>query len=232
VNAGGPVLEERLGTVRAALERAAARAGRVSSGIRLVAAVKGVAPEQVRRAVDLGVTDLGENRVQEAETKIAALGRGLARWHLIGHLQRNKAGRAVELFDEVHTIDRVDLAESLARRVAAAGRTLPVLVEVNVAREASKHGAMPDDVEELVRRVAGLPGLELRGLMTVGPRVERPQDARAAFAGLRELRDRVAARAGLALPELSMGMSDDFEVAIEEGATQVRVGSALFGPRD
>ena len=231
MNDGGLDLGHRLEAVRARLDRAAARAGRDRGSIRLIAATKGVAPGRVRQAVELGVTDLGENRVQEAEAKIAAVGRSAAVWHLIGPLQRNKAGRAVELFDQVQTLDRAELADALARRAQAAGRVLPVLVEVNVAQEASKFGVAPAGVEVLLHVVSQLPGLEPRGLMTVGPRVERAEDARAAFAGLRELRDRARAATGLELNELSMGMSDDFEVAVEEGATMVRVGTALFGPR-
>jgi pyridoxal phosphate enzyme (YggS family) len=230
VSAGGPDLEERLRAVRDAIERAAARAGRDPAGVRLVAATKGVAPEIVRQAVTLGITDLGENRVQEAETKIATLGR-IAAWHLIGPLQRNKAGRAVELFDQIQTVDRLELAEALSRRAQTAARALPVLVEVNVAMEAGKFGVTPEGLAALLDGARSLPGLELRGLMTIGPRVERPEEARGTFARLRELRDRARDTAGLPLDELSMGMSDDFEVAVEEGATMVRVGSALFGPR-
>jgi PLP dependent protein len=230
VSAGGPDLEARLRAVRDAIERAAARAGRDPAGVRLVAATKGVAPEIVRQAVTLGITNLGENRVQEAETKIATLGR-IATWHLIGPLQRNKAGRAVELFDQIQTVDRLELAEALSRRAQAAARALPVLVEVNVAMEAGKFGVLPEGLAALLDGARSLPGLELRGLMAIGPRVERPEEARGTFARLRELRDRARDTAGLPLDELSMGMSDDFEVAVEEGATMVRLGTALFGPR-
>ena len=232
MNAGGPAdLGARLEAVRNRLARAAARAGRDPAAVRLVAATKGVRPEGVRQAARLGVADLGENRVQEAEAKIAAVDRAGVRWHLIGPLQRNKARRAVELFDQIQTVDRAELAEALARHAGAAGRVLPVLVEVNLAEEASKFGAAPGEVEALLSRIRGLPALEARGLMTVGPRVERPEEARRTFAGLRELRDLLRAATGLRLEELSMGMSEDFEVAIEEGATMVRVGTALFGPR-
>ena len=216
---------------RSRIERAAARAGRISSAVRLVAATKGVPPERVREAVRLGVTDLGENRVQEAETKIAAVGRDAARWHLIGPLQSNKAGRAALLFDQVHTVDRAELAEALARRARSSARVLPVLVEVNVAGEASKFGVRPEGAQALLEIIARLPELEPRGLMTVGPRVERAEDARRTFAALRALCERTRAATGLPLEELSMGMSDDFEVAVEEGATMVRLGTALFGPR-
>lgn len=199
--------------------------------VRLVAATKGVTAEKIREVVRLGITDLGENRVQEAEGKIAAVDRNAVRWHLIGPLQRNKAGRAVELFDQVHTVDRAELAEALSRRAQAVGRVLPVLVEVNVAEEASKFGVAPDGAIALLEAIRNLAGLEPRGLMTVGPRVERPEEARRTFARLRELQGRARAATGVRLDELSMGMSDDFEVAVEEGATMVRLGTALFGPR-
>jgi len=197
----------------------------------LVGVVKTVPPEVIREALALGLADLGENRVQEAEAHIAAVGRGAARWHMVGHLQRNKAGRAMELFDRVHGLDSAELAEALSHRAAAAGRRLPVLVEVNVSGEASKFGAAPEALRELLERVAGLPGLALEGLMTVGPPVARAEEARPGFARLRALRDRAERTLGLGLRELSMGMSGDFEVAVEEGATLVRVGTALFGPR-
>jgi len=231
VNGGGLDLGVRVEAVRARIDRAAARAGRDRGSIRLIGVTKGVAPERVRQAVELGLTELGENRVQEAEAKIAAVKRNAAVWHLIGPLQRNKAGRAVELFDQVQTVDRAELAEALARRAQAVGRVLPVLVEVKVGEEASKFGVAPDGLEALLEVVSRLPGIEPRGLMTVGPRVDRPEDARRTFASLRTLRDRASAATGVLLNELSMGMSDDFEVAVEEGATMVRIGSALFGPR-
>jgi hypothetical protein len=197
----------------------------------LVGVVKTVPAERVARAVALGLSDLGENRVQEAEGKIAAVGPARARWHLIGHLQRNKAGRAVDLFDRVHGVDGLELAEALSRRAVAAGKRLPVLIEVNVGAMASQFGVTPEGLEALVAGVAPLPGLELDGLMTVGPPVERAEDARPVFAGLRALRERAERSVGVSLPELSMGMSGDFEVAIEEGSTMVRIGTALFGPR-
>ncbi len=231
MNSHGATLRERLEAVRGRIAAASARSGRAAGGVTLVGITKTVPPGVVAEAVALGLEDLGENRVQEAQEKIAAVGRTRARWHLVGHLQRNKAGRAVELFDRVHSVDDAALAEALSRRAVAAGRRLPVLVEVNVSGEATKFGVAPGEVEALLERVAVLPGLALDGLMTVGPAVERADDARPGFARLRALRDRAAARLGLGLPELSMGMSGDFEVAVEEGSTLVRVGTALFRPR-
>jgi len=198
----------------------------------LIGVVKTVAADMVREAVALGLEDLGENRVQEAEAKIVAVGRKAVRWHMIGHVQRNKAGRVAELFDCVHGVDSLALAQALSRRATSARATLPVLIEVNISGESSKFGVAPDALESLLEPMATLEGLDLRGLMTVGRPVENAEDARGDFARLRELRDRAQARLGRELPELSMGMSGDFEVAVEEGATMVRVGTALFGPRE
>jgi pyridoxal phosphate enzyme (YggS family) len=231
VNAARPPLRARIDEIRGRIAQAARRSGRAADAVVLIAVVKQVEVDRVREAVDAGLGDLGENRVQEAEGAIAAVGRARARWHMVGHLQRNKAGRAVELFDRIHGIDSAPLAEALSRRAATAGRTMPVMVEVNVSGEASKFGVVPDALEALLARVAPLPHLALDGLMTVGAPVARPEDARGGFAALRGLRDRAERALGLRLPELSMGMSGDFEVAIEEGATMVRIGTALFGER-
>jgi hypothetical protein len=230
VETGPPELVGHLKRIRRAIEEAAGRAGRDPGSIRLVGVVKTVSAERVQEAVALGLEDLGENRVQEAERKIAVVGRSV-RWHMIGHLQRNKAARAVELFDRIHGIDDRELAEALSRHAVRAGRTLPVLVEVNVSGEGSKFGVQPERLPELLDAIVELRGLAVDGLMTVGRMVERAEEARPTFARLRELRDRAAARLGRPLPELSMGMSADFEVAVEEGATMVRVGTALFGSR-
>ncbi len=231
MNAALPSLKARLEDVRARIDAAASRSGRPPGAVTLVGVVKTVAAGVVAEAVALGLADLGENRVQEAAGKIASVGRSAARWHMIGHLQRNKAGRAVELFDRVHGVDDVELARALSRHAVAAAVTLPVLVEVNVSGEATKFGVAPEQLEPVLEIVAALPGLALDGLMTVGAPVERAEDARAGFARLRTLRDAVARRLGRPLPELSMGMSGDFEVAVEEGSTLVRVGTAIFGAR-
>jgi len=231
VKAGGSFLRGRLDGIRTAIERAANRAGRDPGGVCLIAVTKQVVAELVREVVALGVTDLGESRVQEAETKVAAVGRASARWHMIGHLQRNKAGRAVDLFDMIHGVDRLELAEAIARRALALARVMPVLVEVNVSQERTKFGVAAAELAPLVRAVARLPGLKLEGLMTVGAAVEQPEAARAGFAALARLRDRTQQELGIALPDLSMGMSADYAVAVEEGATMVRIGTALFGAR-
>jgi len=231
VDFDGATLRQRLDQVRGRISDAAARSGRAAGAVTLVGVTKTVAAEVVRAAVALGLGDLGENRVQEAQAKIAAVGRERARWHLVGHLQRNKAGRAVDLFDRIHSVDGLELAGALSGRAATSGRLLPVLVEVNVSGEATKFGVAPAELEPLLERIAALPGLRLDGLMTVGPPVESAPQARPGFARLRELRDRAERSLGLRLPELSMGMSGDFEVAVEEGSTMVRVGTAIFGSR-
>ncbi len=230
MNAVAPSLAERLRDVGERLAAAARRAGRDAGEVSLIGVTKTVPPEVIREAVGLGLRHLGENRVQEAQAKIAELGR-LARWHLVGHLQSNKARRAVELFDVVHSVDGRGLAAELSRRALERGVRLPVLVEVNVSGEATKFGVTPEGLPELAEVVRGLPGLELRGLMTVERPVERAEDARPDFVRLRQLREACERRLGVPLPELSMGMSQDFEVAVEEGATWVRVGTAIFGPR-
>jgi hypothetical protein len=231
VNATPAVLATNLASVRANIAAAEARSGRPAGSVTLIGVVKTLPAETLAAAVALGLQDLGENRVQEAEGHQRTVARGAARWHLIGHLQRNKAGRALELFDVVHGVDDLELASALDRRAQAAGRRLAVLIEVNVSGEATKFGATPDGAPDLAEGVAKLSGLELRGLMTVGAPVARPEAARPGFARLRELRDEIARRLGQPLPELSMGMSGDYEVAVEEGATMVRVGTALFGAR-
>ncbi|HNX19178.1 MAG TPA: YggS family pyridoxal phosphate-dependent enzyme [Acidobacteriota bacterium] len=227
----GDTLRPRLDDVRGRIAAAAARSGRPAGAVTLVGVTKTVPAVIVQEAVAAGLVDLGENRVQEAQAKIPIVGRANVRWHFIGHLQRNKAGRAVELFDRVHSVDDAELAEALSRHAVAAGRTLPVLVEVNVSGEASKFGVAPEALGALLERMAALPGLVLDGLMTVGPLLESAAAVRPCFVRLRELRDEAERRLGRRLPELSMGMSGDFEVAVEEGSTLVRVGGAIFGPR-
>lgn len=221
----------RLADVRGRIAAAARRAGREAGAVALVGVVKTLPAQVIAEAVSLGLSDLGENRVQEAEEHQHTIARGAARWHMIGHLQRNKVHRALALFDCLHGVDDAALAERIARAAAEAGRRVPVLIEVNVSGEASKFGAAPELLPALLERTAALEWLDLVGLMTVGAPVERAEDARPGFARLRGLRDDAERRLGRPLPELSMGMSGDYEVAVEEGATMVRVGSALFGAR-
>jgi pyridoxal phosphate enzyme (YggS family) len=209
--------------VRARIARAAERAGRDPATVRLIAVSKTQPPEAVRAAIAAGITDIGENYVQEAQAKRAAVGASAARWHLIGHLQRNKAARAVETFDCVQTVDSAPLGGALSRQAQALGRSLPILIEVHLGGEASKSGVEPEALPALLAALR-LPGLAVEGLMTVPP-PGAPEQARPHFRALRAL----AERAGLL--QLSMGMSDDYDVAIEEGATMVRVGRAIFGAR-
>jgi pyridoxal phosphate enzyme (YggS family) len=215
-------IAERIAHVRQRVERAAERAGRSPAEVTIVAVSKGFPPSAIDEATVAGITDVGENRVQEAAAKIAEL-RGLpVTWHLVGHLQTNKAKTALELFDIIHSVDSLHLAEVLSHRAQG---PLPVLLEVNVTGEASKFGFPPNEVDAAAETIARLPRLDLRGLMTVAPFVSDPETIRPVFRELRRLRD------ALGLVELSMGMTDDFEVAIEEGATLVRIGRAIFGER-
>jgi pyridoxal phosphate enzyme (YggS family) len=217
-------IADNVARVRDRLARAAERAGRRADDVLLIGVSKTVDVERIRAAVAAGITALGENRVQEAKAKIAELGRPAA-WHLIGHLQTNKVKDALELFDLIHSLDRLELAREIERRAAGRGRVVEALLQVNVAAEASKGGVGPDAVGEALDVIGKLAHIRVRGLMTIPPEVEHPDESRPWFRRLRELAERHA------LPELSMGMSGDFEIAVEEGATMVRVGTAIFGPR-
>ena len=222
----GTILAERLAAVRGRIADACRRAGRDSSEVTLVAVTKTTTPEVAAIAHELGALDLGESRPQELWKKAAAV--PAARWHLIGHLQRNKIDRTVPLVALVHSVDSERVLEALAAFGAKRGTPVPVLLEVNCSREAAKGGFSPEALPAVAERVASLPGVAVRGLMTMAAYSDDPQEARPTFAELRRLRDDLRARTGLELPELSMGMSGDFEVAVEEGATLVRVGTTLF----
>jgi PLP dependent protein len=233
-------LGQRIPAIRARVAAAARRAGRSPEGVHIVAVSKTQPPEAVIAAASYGLRLFGENRVQEARDKIAAVSAaGLTdlRWELIGHLQTNKAARAVELFGRVQSVDSLRLGEELEARAAQLGRVLPILLEVNVAQEESKSGLTPDEVVAVARTIATLPHLRPEGLMTVAPQVDDAESVRPVFRRLRALRDVLRAEVPLAngrdggWAELSMGMTDDFEVAIEEGATLVRIGRAIFGER-
>ncbi|MBI4562905.1 MAG: YggS family pyridoxal phosphate-dependent enzyme [Candidatus Rokubacteria bacterium] len=222
-----------LGAVQERIARAARNAGRRAEEVLLVAVSKSVDAERIRQAIAAGVPALGENRVQEARGKISILGRQVP-WHLVGRLQTNKAKDAVVLFDMIHSLDRVELGRELDRRSRALGKVLDVLVEVNVSAEATKGGFLPDRLKDALETLAPLAGIRLRGLMTMPPLSDDPEASRPWFRQLREL----AAEArgwgleGVEMTHLSMGMSGDFEVAVAEGATIVRIGTAIFGPRD
>ncbi|MBS1812371.1 MAG: YggS family pyridoxal phosphate-dependent enzyme [Acidobacteria bacterium] len=233
--AAEPLLSSALHSIRQRIAAACARAGRNESEVTLVAVSKTVAAERVQEAIAAGLTVFGENRVQEAEAKIAQLAPQNAQieWHLIGHLQSNKARKAVALFDAVQSVDDEALAERLNRIAAEIGKRLPVFIEVHLGNEDSKAGVAPGEALPLIEKVSKLSSLELKGLMTVPPFLENVEEVRPFFRQLRELRDEALRTgiAGTAFTQLSMGMSHDFEVAIEEGATLVRIGTALFGAR-
>ena len=223
---------ERLAQVQARIAAAARRAGRDPASITLVAVSKTVSPDRIKEGVAAGITVLGENRVQEARDKIEALGR-LAQWHLVGHLQTNKAKLVIQLFDLIHSLDSLKLARELDKHARAISKRVPCLVEVNQGSELTKSGLGEADLVPFLREAAPLSGIEILGLMSIPPFLENPQDCRPYFRRLRELREAAAAAgiSGLRMDHLSMGMSHDFEVAIEEGATMVRIGTAVFGPR-
>ncbi len=229
-----PALNERIDAVRGRIEACARRCHRAPNEITLVAVSKTHPAEVIREAIAAGVTDLGENRVQEAEGKIPEVGRHAVRWHLIGHLQSNKARRAVELFDVIHSLDSVALAQRLDRMCVELNRKeLPVMIQVDLGREATKSGADEAEVLQLVEALKHCQRLRLSGLMTLPPYFDDAEQVRPFFRKLRELRDELSSRRafGDLRGELSMGMTHDYEIAIEEGATIVRVGTAIFGAR-
>ncbi len=214
-----------LEAVRRRIELACQRAGRSPQDVTMIAVTKTVDAAVIETAVGLGIRDLGENRVQEASKKIRQLAHLQPRptWHLIGHLQTNKVKSALELFDIIHSVDSLELAEHINRRAKA---QVPVLLQVNVAGESTKSGFSPSEIEAAFKTISRMPGLWVRGLMTIAPPASDAEQVRPVFRKLREMRD------AFHLEHLSMGMTDDFEVAIEEGATFVRIGRAIFGERD
>lgn len=224
-------VRERVARVRDRIERAAVRSGRTAAQVRLIAVGKMQGPERIAEAVEAGLTEFGENYVQEAETKIRAHP-GLT-WHMIGKLQRNKVRKAVDLFSWIQTVDSPRLLAELSRRCAEAGKVMPVLFEVNLGREPGKSGIVPEELPALVGEAAAHRSLAVSGLMAIPPYAADPEKSRPWFARLRELLEvcRRQGGAGSGMTELSMGMSHDFEEAIEEGATMVRIGTAIFGER-
>lgn len=218
-------LAHRLQSVNQRVAAAARRSGRDPRAIDIVAVTKGVEANRIGEAIDLGLTTLGENRIQEALLKIEELGPRRCQWHLIGHLQTNKVKFVEGKFAMVQSLDSTRLAQALAGRISG---SLDVLIEVNVGEEEQKTGVMPAQLDELVDTIGRLPLLRLRGLMTIAPMTDQPESVRPVFRRLREIRDELATRLDSELPVLSMGMTDDFEIAIEEGATMLRLGRALF----
>ena len=227
-------LRDRLTSIRARIAAAAKNCQREADEVRLIAISKTHPASVIKRVIEFGALDIGENRVQEAEGKIGEVGRDAVRWHLVGHLQANKARRAVNLFDVIHSLDSLDLAHRLDRLCREEGREkLAVLVQVDLGHEETKSGVDESELTHLVEGLGPMTRLELTGLMTLPPFFDDPEQSRPFFRRLRELRDELAARGVFAggKGELSMGMTNDFEVAIEEGATMVRVGTAIFGER-
>ena len=219
-------LEERIAS--------SAEKARVSrESIRLVAVTKVTPVAAILQAMEAGITAIGENRVQEAESKFPEIGRGVE-WHLVGHLQSNKAARAAELFDLIHSVDSLKIARALSRSASECGRDVDVLVQVNTSGEETKFGIPPHNAVSLVERISGLPGVHVKGLMTIGPFRPDPEEARPSFHALRRLAEKITSLGieGVDMKWLSMGMSGDFEGAIEEGANLIRVGTAIFGPRE
>ncbi len=225
-------IAENLKTVQDRIASAAKRTGREPSSIKLVVVTKTIDAGRIREAVTAGANVLGENRVQEARDKIEQLGQ-IASWHLIGALQANKAKYAVKLFDLIHSVDSLELAKEIDRQASKIGKVQNVLIEVNIAGEESKTGVAAKDAAALVREAATLKNISVKGLMTMPPFSDNPEDSRPYFKKLRELAASIAnvSVPGVSMKELSMGMSGDFEVAVEEGATMVRVGTAIFGKR-
>jgi pyridoxal phosphate enzyme (YggS family) len=223
-----PPVANRLARVRARITAAALRSERDPSDVRLIAVSKGMPAARVDAAIDAGVEDVGENRIQEAADKQREV-RNAARWHLIGHLQTNKAARAAALFDFVHSVDSLRVADALSTHRPPGRDPIGVLLEVELTGLPTRYGVAESDVEAVVQQLVNVPAIHLMGLMTIAPFSDDPEDARASFMRLRHIRDHMEHATGWALPELSMGMSNDFEIAIEEGATMVRVGRAIFG---
>jgi hypothetical protein len=225
-----PPVANRLDRVRARITAAALRAERDPRDVRLIAVSKGMPAARVDAAIEAGVEDIGENRIQEAADKQREV-RNAARWHLIGHVQTNKAARAAALFDFVHSVDSLRVADALSTHRPPGRDPIGVLLEVELTGLPTRYGVAESDVESVVQQLVNVPAIHLMGLMTIAPYSDDPEDARASFIRLRHIRDHMEHAAGWALPELSMGMTNDFEVAIDEGATMVRIGRAIFGER-
>lgn len=225
-------IADNLKTVTDRIASAAKSSGRDLSSVKLVVVTKTVGVDRIREAVDAGASILGENRVQEAKEKIEKLG-PIASWHLIGHLQTNKAKYAVKLFYLIHSVDSLELAKEIDKQAAKIGKVQDVLIEVSISGEASKAGVAPENAAALIKDAVKLKNISIKGLMTIPPFSDNPEDSRPYFKKLRELSESIAREniPGVSMKELSMGMSGDFEVAIEEGSTMVRVGTAIFGKR-
>ena len=228
------MIAQRVQSVISAIRSAAEKAGRRPDSIRLVAATKTITADHIREGIAAGLSILGENRVQEALPKIEALAQAPVRWHFIGHLQRRKVRSIVGMFELIHSVDSPELAQEIDRRAGEAGQSQDILLEVNIGGETTKGGFHQDGLVQLVSTMAALSHIQIKGLMAIPPPTAEPESARTHFIRLRKLAEAIAAQRipGVAMDELSMGMSNDYEVAVQEGATLVRVGSAIFGARD
>ncbi len=226
-------IAQRVESVLSAIRSAAEKAGRRPDSIRLVAATKTVTADRIREGIGAGLSILGENRVQEAIPKVEALAQAPVRWHFIGHLQRRKVRSVVGIFELIHSVDSLELAQEIDRRAGEASRPQAILLEVNIGGETTKGGFHQDGFVQLVSTMAALSNIQIKGLMAIPPPTAEPESARTYFVRLRELAEAIAAQRipGVAMDELSMGMSNDYDIAVQEGATLVRVGSAIFGER-
>jgi hypothetical protein len=225
-------VEDNINSVKKRIKATCQKIGREANEIILVAVVKTIPAEIVKKAVEHGIDHIGENRVQEAEQKFEQLGK-IATWHLVGHLQTNKVKKALQIFDLIHSVDSYHLAQEISKHAEQLGRTIPCLVEVNTSGEASKYGVMPEAALEFVTKISFLPAIQIMGLMTIGAFLPDPEQVRPCFKLLRELKDEIQRKdlENITMKYLSMGMTNDFEVAIEEGANMIRVGRAIFGER-
>lgn len=227
----GSAIAANLRRVREEIDQIARRCGRDPSEIQLLAASKTLPPEAIREAYNYGQNLFGENRIQEAEEKMAALSDAKLQWHLIGHLQSNKAKRAVELFDAIQTIDGEKIARKVNEHAGKLSKCMPVFIEVNIGREPQKHGVLPEELPSLVPLIDSLENLDLLGLMTLPPYAEDPENSRIYFRQMKQLLSDINGTRASPLTQLSMGMTHDYPIAIEEGATLLRIGTAIFGPR-
>lgn len=226
-------LKERIASIKCRIETTAKNAGRNTHDVRLIAVSKKKSAGMVIKAIEAGQTIFGENYIQEAVSKIEEVSRPETSWHFIGHLQKNKAKYAVRCFDLIHTVDSEALAAEIGKNAAKINKIQDILIQVRIGDEDSKSGVEPSEVAELIKSISNIGNVRIKGLMTIPPPVENPEDARSFFTELRLISDEIRSKniPGVFMDELSMGMSDDFEVAISEGATLVRVGTAIFGGR-
>lgn len=225
-------IEDNINSIKQRIKSSCQKSGRDANEIILVAVSKTIPAVMIKNAVEHGIAHVGENRVQEAEKKYEQLG-NIATWHLVGHLQTNKVKKALQIFDFIHSVDSYHLAQEISKRAALIDRTVDCLVEVNTSGEASKFGVQPGDTLELIKKISLLPAIQINGLMTIGAFLPDPEDVRPCFKLLRKLKGEIQSNRleNVAMKYLSMGMTNDFEIAIEEGANMVRVGRAIFGER-